>query len=301
MKRVCAIQALSVDAAFARKLEAGRFHGRVHSVFDKAVNLELGSGGLFTLACRELDDAPNTARLDIAGFDTSGIAVDDPVDGSGDRLRVGQRAAVLLAAASPWEARLPTFPAAGGSLPTQLPLARLHLGRHGEAGGMVAPGGDESGFALELGAVLRDRAALLFDALSQARFACARRHALSMLGLGPGLTPSGDDFLVGLFAVFNIDGSPCQGWLGGGTDVLTGAGRSTNAISLAALTQAADGRVRESVATLIEALMHGTPESLVEPLRRVLAIGSSSGADLVAGILSGLELNLRAGASRPCQ
>jgi hypothetical protein len=44
--------------------------------------------------------------------------------------------------------------------------------------------------------------------------------------------------------------------------------------------------------------MHGTTTTLDEPLRRVLAIGASSGADLVAGIVAGLELNLQVKATR---
>lgn len=119
-----------------------------------------------------------------------------------------------------------------------------------------------------------------------------------MLGLGPGLTPSGDDFLVGLFAMLNVPGSPCRGWLGGGTAVLEHAGDATHAISLAALEAAAGGRVRESIVALIEALLHGSPASLFHPLRRVLAIGATSGADLVAGILAGLDLNLQVDATR---
>jgi hypothetical protein len=166
---------------------------------------------------------------------------------------------------------------------------------------MFAHAGAKTEVALEVTMALEHRATLLLGALLQARFACACEHAKSMIGLGPGLTPSGDDFLVGLFAALNLAGSPCHGWLGGGTDILVDADRSTNAISLAALTQAANGRVRESIATLIEALMHGSPDSLIDPLRKVLAIGSTSGADLIVGILSGLELNLQVGASRTCQ
>ena len=163
---------------------------------------------------------------------------------------------------------------------------------------MVAAGGGATAFARAWTAALHQQSSLLLDALSRAHFDSARQCAISLVGLGPGLTPSGDDYLVGLFAVLNIDGSPCQGWLNGGGDVLAGAEQLTNAISLAALTEAASGRVRESIQALIESLMHGTPEGLVDPLSRVLAIGSTSGADLVAGILAGLELNLQVGASR---
>jgi hypothetical protein len=166
---------------------------------------------------------------------------------------------------------------------------------------MLAPHAGASAFEAGAAALLELRAAQLARSLARADFAGACRCARGMLGLGPGLTPSGDDFLVGLFAVLNIPGSPCQGWLGTGTDVLAGAERATNAISLAALTQAARGRVRESIAGLIEHLMHGAPERLATPLRRVLSIGSTSGADIVAGIRCGFELHVSHEGTPSCQ
>jgi hypothetical protein len=45
-------------------------------------------------------------------------------------------------------------------------------------------------------------------------------------------------------------------------------------------------------------LICGRPATLTESLDRVLAIGGTSGSDLVAGILAGLNLNLRVEAIR---
>lgn len=291
-------QVRSIDAVFLRVLQQGAFDARVHSVFDRVVNLEAAGVELFTLAARGLDNAPRTAIVDIAGFAAAGIAVGDPVRGVAQDMHVGGRivvqwAAAAAAAASAWQARLPGYAGAAGGLPDQLRAARSYLALHGARGGMAGQGGAQGTFADEVSAALEQRSHLLLAALARRRFADACRHAQSMLGLGPGLTPSGDDFLVGLFAVLNVAGSPCHGWLGGGMQVLLNAGQATNAISLAALTTAAGGRVRESIAALIDSLMHGTPATLVEPLQRVLAMGATSGADIVAGTLAGLELNLR--------
>jgi hypothetical protein len=70
---------------------------------------------------------------------------------------------------------------------------------------------------------------------------------------------------------------------------------------MAALTQAARGRVRESIAALIGSLLNGRPERLVDPLQRVLSIGSTSGTDIVTGIRCGLELNVSQEGTPPCQ
>ncbi len=295
-----AMRARSADASFLRTLDAGRFRGRVHSVFERVVNVEDQGGELYTLASRDLDNAPNTVIVDTTGFGMTGIAVNDLAVAVDRKLRVG-RIAVLLEGATGWKGTLPAYPRADSTLRDNLRIVESRLDRHGEADCVIAHRRGEGAFAHEATAALAHRATLLFGALSRADLEAARAHAKAMIGLGPGLTPSGDDFLVGLLAVLNIAGSPCHALRGVCPDIIAGAERSTNAISLAALTKAAEGRVRESIATLIERLMYGAGASLVSSLDRVLAIGSTSGADIVAGIVSGFELNLQVGGSQSCQ
>ncbi|HMA09648.1 MAG TPA: DUF2877 domain-containing protein, partial [Ramlibacter sp.] len=66
--------------------------------------------------------------------------------------------------------------------------------------------------------------------------------------------------------------------------------RHTNTISAAALKAAARGQVRECIQTLLGELMAGTPEAAAAALAPVLAIGSTSGGDIVAGIVAGFEV-----------
>ncbi len=296
-----AVGIVSIDTAFLQLLRHGRFRARVHSVFERVINVEHESGELFTLACRDVDNAPSTAILDLAGFGAIDVAAGDVVVCDTERMRVGDRLSIALTAASPWECTLAAYPAVASNLQANLRSLQTRIEDLGAAGGMLASRAPASAFEAAVTALLEQHAARLARSLSRSDFAAACRHAKGMFGLGPGLTPSGDDFLVGLFAVLNIPASPCHGWLGGGADVLAGAERSTNAISLAALTQAARGRVRESIAALIEHLMYGAPEGLVTPLQRVLSIGSTSGTDIVAGIRCGFELNISQEGTPSCQ
>ena len=144
---------------FLRTLQARSFRGRVHSVFERVVNIEHAAGELFTLASREIDNAPNTAVLDVADFRTSGIAVDEAVTSVDGELHLGHRVAVVMSAASVWEHGLPAYAGANASLPTQLRLARAYLDRHGARGGMVANSGEGNAFALEVSAELAQRMA----------------------------------------------------------------------------------------------------------------------------------------------
>jgi hypothetical protein len=292
------LRALSADASFLRTLESNHFRGRVHSVFERVVNVEGAGVQLFTLACRDLDNGPNTIVIDGSGFGTTGIAADDPVAVAEGTLMVGHFTVIVLTGAAGWNCALPAYSGDDARLRANLRCVESHLEQYGEGGGMVASPGEESPFVDTVTAALRLRARMLMLALSRANIESACAHAKSMIGLGPGLTPSGDDFLVGLFAVLNVPGSPCNSLRSACSDILAGAGRWTNAISLTALTQAANGCVRESIAALMTSLMYGPRDRLLASLDRVLAIGSTSGTDLVAGIVSGFQLNLQA--SRPC-
>lgn len=283
----------SIDGTFLQALAESSFNGRVHSLFSRVVNIECETGRLFTLAGSGLDDAPNTAIVDIAELDACGIALNDPVVVRKGGLCVGDSVIVDWTSAAIWHASLPQYENADGSLENRLDWVQSYLSRNGPKGGFVDPDPSGIAFALQISVALQQRSGALLEALEQGQMAAARQHAEAMIGLGPGLTPAGDDFLVGLFAVLNMRDSPCYGWLAGGKDVLPRAAQSTNAISLAALTAAAGGQVRQSISGLIETLIEGTPTRLPKALDRVLAIGSTSGADLVAGILSGLNLNLR--------
>ena len=66
----------------------------------------------------------------------------------------------------------------------------------------------------------------------------------------------------------------------------------TNEISFTTLKKAAHGQVRESICSFIHAILYGTEVESIEALRRVLAIGSSSGTDIALGLISGLEANI---------
>jgi hypothetical protein len=52
---------------------------------------------------------------------------------------------------------------------------------------------------------------------------------------------------------------------------------------------AAEGRTREPVSAFIAALANNRSDTIVQAARQVLAFGSSSGTDWLAGLIAGLE------------
>jgi hypothetical protein len=288
------LHALSADAELLRRVHRGELRGEVHTVFDRVVNIATRDGELFTLACRAVDDAPNTARVDLAAWRGTAVHVGDPVHAAAGRLWIAEDLSIACEATTAWDCALPPWPAHLDDARENLARVRQALAQHTESLREAMGAFDQ--LALR---TVDARTQRLAAALRAGNQRDAVVHALALLGLGPGLTPSGDDVLLGLFAVLHLPGSPREGWLAGGAAVLAAAADATNAISLAGLRQAARGRVRASIATLLHELLYGGGPALDAALVRVLAIGASSGADIAAGLACGLELQLFHGSQMP--
>lgn len=102
--------------------------------------------------------------------------------------------------------------------------------------------------------------------------------ARALCGLGPGLTPSGDDALCGWMLACRLLGRP--------TAHLLRAARATSRISRAYLQASARGHASEVWHRLVVSLEDPRWEAAAEA---VVAVGETSGADTLAGFLLGLR------------
>lgn len=108
--------------------------------------------------------------------------------------------------------------------------------------------------------------------------------AAGLIGLGPGLTPSGDDLVGGALCALHATGRPeiaarLAAW------ALPLAKDGTNRISQAHLACAAEGECGAAVNDAIVALIKGELPNLA----RIDAIGHTSGWDALAGAVLALE------------
>jgi len=106
-----------------------------------------------------------------------------------------------------------------------------------------------------------------------------------LIGLGPGLTPSGDDLIGGVMIALRMFGhqtaADClAGW------ALPIARRNTGKISIAHLTQAAGGEGADALHRIIALIADGTETGLKPSLDEIDAIGHSSGWDALAGAVA---------------
>jgi Protein of unknown function (DUF2877) len=115
--------------------------------------------------------------------------------------------------------------------------------------------------------------------------------ALRLLGLGHGLTPSGDDFLGAL--LFTLRHAPVRVWQaqmpGLHTRLAAAAAQATNPISAALLQDLMAGSGYRALHELLDALNQDPAKPVAAAVHTLLAVGASSGADMLAGVLLALQ------------
>lgn len=118
-----------------------------------------------------------------------------------------------------------------------------------------------------------------------------KRSIISLIGLGIGLTPSGDDFLVGFISVLNIIDIDYSRYLKGKIIELINIDKvSTTDISKHMLENALEGKFKEGIINFIYSLLEEDRKKLEKSIKNILNIGSSSGMDLSIGIIVAIKL-----------
>lgn len=110
----------------------------------------------------------------------------------------------------------------------------------------------------------------------------------SLLGLGPGLTPSGDDAIGGALIALHVLGCGALRdalWL----RIEPAATTSTSDISFAHLQAAAKGLGHEALHATLNALLRGATQNLESDIAAIDAIGHTSGWDALVGCVMALK------------
>jgi hypothetical protein len=121
------------------------------------------------------------------------------------------------------------------------------------------------------------------------------RKGRQLVGLGPGLTPSGDDFLGGLlFAAHSLKRAYPGDFCWGReviTDLMGWAYKQTHSISHTVLSDLALGHGPEPLHEVVKSLLTGQDlRCLISAVTRLLEIGHTTGWDILAGALTGMLL-----------
>jgi Protein of unknown function (DUF2877) len=135
---------------------------------------------------------------------------------------------------------------------------------------------------------LMDQASAVCRAARSGDDAAVRRGARRLVGAGPGLTPSGDDALCAVLLVLVGVGEPAPVALLGAA--VRDRWTSTTSLSASLLAAACRGYAVAQVVALVGCALRGDLAGACGALTSTLAIGHSSGADLVAGLAGSLRV-----------
>ena len=304
----------SMGGPLAKRVPKSGRWGTVFAVFRRSCYLESGGGQVFCLADEWLGEGPLTLAVKIPSkttFRSLGISEGCHLDTDGVNLVVGHELVLTTAETVIWEPDMAVSTAPPDEILRRLEvlinlvdplipsdgLAEIipHTARIANAG---------SSGTVNMNAVAElamPRLSRLCGGLTRSATAAIDHAVAGPVGLGPGLTPSGDDLLGGMLvalratqntaSLFSIDAlAAC---------VTRHAAAETTRISAAMLEQSAQGYGSAAQHRLLRCLLEvdARPDTVNAALD-LIRTGHTSGWDALAGILLGIYCGLRIGRSQ---
>lgn len=316
-----AFNALSYGVGW-QELIAGRgLLGHVVAVFQRTFYVRTVNGRLVCIAHKEVDDGPLTLRVEFPehfSFNTLGIKPKTLLLSSdeGD-LQLDDKVVLQLSEVRSWSPPELDEMALPEQILDRLRLLSCNLSKIAPSDGLapliahvegIVLGEEDQPFADSnlLGCTFTSLVRLIRGAIIHDR-SDTDVAIKGLIGLGPGLTPSGDDLLGG-FMVALITTLKTSGIANSTHPRLTGdlaesisyyGFSNTTDISASLLEFAAKGLTSASVHRLIRKLLQrGSSDDTFQAALSVAEVGHSSGWDCLVGILLGAHLALRLRDSR---
>ncbi|HEX9533065.1 MAG TPA: DUF2877 domain-containing protein [bacterium] len=276
------LRAASASATILEFLRTPR-SGRVIATFARSCYLAL-DGRIVAVVSTELHNGPlNLVVTPAPPF--SRLSIGASASSTAHRVQVADAWDIVLDGAIAWDPVLGSIDrAAHDTLHTHLQTLTDLIVAEAPLGGLARASVEQAGTVLT---PLERSASLgltdLFSGLRRANRSQVARGAHTLAGLGPGLTPSGDDLLVGcllaLAALSYVDGASVR------EAIASSARHRTTQISTAYLDAAARGEASEAWHRLVAAMSTSDVVRVIGVARQVLAAGETSGSDMLGGFV----------------
>jgi hypothetical protein len=279
-------------APAARDWLASSAPARPYHIFEKVCNLINTEGEVLTLMLPPAEMNPLALELDCVneqGDLTQAIFPDSMIYLEGDSLRVGE-VTIQLRSQTVWDP-VPRWDSARQNRQnvekTLGEVASLLSARRSpdSLAVFVTKTRDLSNSAVE-GWQSRAREPILrlLGGLKDADDQRVNSGARELAGLGPGLTPGGDDFVIGVMHALWCATTPEQARMLCG-ELLRAVANKTNRLSASYLARAAYGEAGDTWHTLIRAMARGDASTIVTPVESLIGLGHTSGQDALSGFM----------------
>ena len=293
------ITALSMSARVARAIRQEGWTGEVMAVHPHSIYVTDEDDEIYAIVRQPLGNGPLNLVIPAEPAHLfNGLALGTSLASTGARLGVGEGITIGLDGATVWESKAHVALAADGALLDRgLAVLCREISERAPAESLarLLPHLDDEDLPDALERVAHfPRSHALIGGLAESLAQRDRRRlkvvTSSLAGLGPGLTPAGDDFIAGILLALAIvraqRGDPALNEIAH-LLVETAAPR-THEISAAYLRAAYDGQVNDRWDPLLAALAAGDAEHITAAAGPVLATGETSGADMLAGFVVGI-------------
>lgn len=282
-----ALRALALATPVRPFFETPGATGRVLASFERSAYVETEEGQLVAILAESL--GRGAFALTVAGSPSfTALSPGDAILVEDRTLHLGELHVDLAAGAS-WD---PTLPPLEGPAQEGMGALEEHLRTHAPDDGLPRvvfepPEPIESTLRTQARTALSH----LQGALTRGDASGVTGAVAELAGLGPGLTPSGDDVLAGFLLALRLwpDAARLLGARIVATLILGTAAPRTGRISRAYLWAARQGHASDAWHDLVRALS-GSAEDATAAATRILQIGETSGADMLAGFLFGWRL-----------
>ena len=268
------LRALRMSASIAPLLRPGA-SGSVVATYRRAVDLRLG-GRAVVLVTESLGEQPHGILLPEAVLDGWDVRRGASVHVRPGLLEVAGTLRLSLPA-TVWDPRLGPLTPHGGVARIGLAVAALQAARE------AAPAGHGTG----AGRAPWSPVTAAARALTTGDAALLERAGAALIGLGTGLTPAGDDVLVGFTAALTALGHSrarpiARAWA-------DAARARTTTVAETFHLHAAAGEYSGRLHELLRALLAGPPAAIPDAIHRAATWGATSGWDTLLGVELGLR------------
>lgn len=305
MKTIRALKASCIAEDLHTHLVEKRYlNMRVHSVFQTSVNLVTPDDDLITMVTASRDIMPMGLTLDVSEPFEWPFLVDDSVEYTGFPMLAvpSSQCRIELQDAKRWTPYLQNVKY--GNMKARLrALKRLKtiVSKHDSLGiaslvNLLDTWEDVSVADCDnvyCRFILHDMV-LFLQAVKRQDWYAAGRQATMLIGFGPGLTPSCDDFMAAVLLSLYYDESLEKTQLKERSafidHVVSAAKKQTTLVSASMIRHAAEGKASGLYLSVLGALLEGNTNALEDAATSTLQFGASSGSDFLFGLCAMQQL-----------
>lgn len=284
---------LTADNHFLNLLHQPQPLGKIEQVFNKAINFTV-KNTLYSLLCSSLDNAPNSCRLINTDFSLLTLKEGDPIYLSNKEWNIGENYTISFSLCKHWQPLKINFDSKKLINENYLlyitnQIKRLDFILQDNSSSLFNYQGTNL-FYLTVSKQLVQLRLNFIESLINKDQQSITKIIKQFVGLGIGLTPSGDDYLVGLMAFLLLKGHPASALFPAFYQGITQSKSQTTPISAITLEKALNQEYRENMQQLIQSLVDAQETNIYPQFLEILNIGSSSGSDMLFGLRDALYL-----------